>query len=292
MAFLIREYTSSTPRLPTALAVIPAAGGTVSVIVREGDTIPNGGGTFSKFDSFNIPWMHNGAVVFYGRGTSRSGIYEWSGGSLSMVVDSTTARPGGGTFSGTFGTEPVKDGQDYAFIYSSALYRKKNGTFSLVANSLTPVPGGTGNLSIYTSPSLRSGRLIFHATRSASPAEFGIYLHTDDGITPIVDTRTDFGTPGKVPVSYGLARSGAWVNDSAIAFRVTFSDKSTAIYKATFQPAAGEFTGRVVFTGPRTGTITVTSRSGYTYALLRTTTLTAADQQQVSSLAGTGNDLV
>lgn len=289
VAFLIREY-AFTPRLPSAVAVTSSGGGTVTVIAKDGDPVPNGGGTFSVFDGATYPYVHNGSVIFTGRSLSRRGIYEWTGGSLSVVVDQTMAKPEGGTFTGaTFGFEPVKSEPDYAFIANSALYRKRDGQFTLVANSVTPVPGGTGNLTTYTAPSFSNGRLVFLGSRGT--AEYGIYLNIDGTITPIVDKRTDFGTPGKTPVAYGLARSGAWAGDHAIGFRVTFSDNSTAIYKATFQPTDGKMDAHVVFTGPRTGTISVTSRTGYTYKLFRTLSL-AGDDEELVSKAGTGGSLV
>lgn len=287
VAFLIREAPLASPRLPSALAIAPSGGGTVSVIVKEGDQIPNSGGTFSVFDSFTTPYIHNGAVVFTGRSVSRRGIYEWLGGNLSVVVDSSMARPEGGTFSATtFGLEPVKAGQEYAFIGGSVLYRKRNAQIGLVGNSLTPVPGGTGNFSSYSAPTFSNGRLAFLASRGSD--EFGIYLDLDGTITQIVDKRTNFG--GKVPTAFGIAKSGAWVGDNSIAFRVTFSDNSTAIYKASFQPAPGRLESQVAFTGPRSGTITVASRTGYSYKLLRTATLTG-DDEELTVKAGTGANL-
>jgi hypothetical protein len=260
VAFLIREAPLASPRLPSSIALVPSGGGAVSVIVKEGDPIPNSGGTFSVFDSFTYPYIHNGTVVFTGRSATRRGIYEWAAGSLSVVVDSTMSRPEGGTFSATtFGLEPVKAGQEYAFMGGSVLYRKKNGQIGLVANNQTPVPGGTGNFSTYTAPTFSNGRLAFLASRGSD--EFGLYLDLDGAITPIVDKRTNFG--GKVPTAFGIARSGAWAGDNSIAFRVTFSDSSTAVYKATFQTAPGRLESLVVFNGPRSGTITVLSKTGY-----------------------------
>ncbi|RYD46327.1 MAG: hypothetical protein EOP85_07665, partial [Verrucomicrobiaceae bacterium] len=161
VAFLIREAAFATPRRPSAIGMVSSGGGTVSVIVKEGDPLPGNNGTFSVFDSFTVPFVNNGSVVFTGRSTTRRGIFEWQGGSLSVVVDATMARPEGGTFSAAFGPEPVKFGQDYAFIGGTALYRKKNGQIALVANSQTPVPGGTGNLATYVAPSFSKGRLLF-----------------------------------------------------------------------------------------------------------------------------------
>ncbi len=262
--------TNIAPAQPSS--IILWNGGSVSKIVAKGDPIPGSAATFQDFDSSMRPFATGGAVVFVGNGSGVSGIYEWSG-TLRKVVDSATPAPQGGTL-GTFfeSRSAVKSGGDYAFITGSSathLYKMVNNQLTLVASNSTPVPGGSGNFFNVFAPTIRNGSVVFLAWRDnqfAPPREYGIYTDFTGSIEPIVDLRTDFG--GKTPSSFSMNTGQAWQDDT-VYFQVTFTDKSDAIYKASFRPAVETLQSTVAFTSATTGTITVPSRTGYTYTLKR-----------------------
>ena len=297
VAFFINPYQFSTPPAKGAMALTSTSGSPITIIAREGDAVPNSGGTFNAFDLTARPWLDGGRVIFPGNGTLKRGIYEWNGSTLSAVVDSSMARPGGGTFSSTLPASfAVSSGTDYAFVTgtsSNALYRKSGSTFTLIASTATPIPGGTGNFFTFANPSLRNGRLIFIGFRDnqfSPPKEYGIYTDLAGTIDPIVDMRTSFGSPGKTVDIFEIANGRAWAGADTVYFTVHFTDRSSAIYRATFTPAAGTLASTTLFTGPRSGTITVPSRTGFNYMLRRSENLTTWSAP-VSTTPGTGNPI-
>lgn len=292
VAFMIQEDQFANPRLPTALAITDLSGTSVTLIAEEGDPVPDGGGTFREFETFTKPYADGGRVVFVGDGTSKRGIYEWTGSGLRTIVDSSAARPEGGTLSWSFQEGSViKDGSHYAFVEgssSSSLYKIIDGELSLVGNRSNDVPGGTGVFFNYFSPSLRNGNVVFLAGRNSQfspPKELGIYTDISGSIEPIVDIRTDFD--GKEIDSFDLALGSAWASDNSIYFKVDFTDNTAAIYRATFTTEADSLPSEVAFTGERSGSITVQTRAGFSYQLRRMTDLSTTGSI-VSTVSGTG----
>ncbi len=292
VAFLIRS-TDIAPAQPAS--IMYWQGGSITKIATRGDPIPGSASTFRNFDHSNLPFAEGGKVVFAGEGSGAAGVYEWSGGGLTKVVDSSTPAPQGGTLGSFFNQScVVKHGADYAFVTGSSnthLYKIANGQLSLVASNQTPVPGGTGNFFNFHSPTLRDGKVVFLGWRSnqfSPPLEYGIYTDLGGTVEPIVDVRTDFG--GRTPVSFSINPGHAWVDD-AVYFQVAFDNNTDAIYRATFRAAPDRLESEVVFTSPRSGTITVETEAGKTYTLKRSAALDRSTAETLSSQAGTGSPL-
>lgn len=293
VAFFINPYQFSTPPTKGAMAVTSLSGSPVTIIAQEGGTVPNSGGVFNAFEITARPYVNGASVVFPGSGTLRKGIYEWNGGALSTVVDTSMARPEGGTFSSaTFAGNVIAAGNDYAFTTGTsfnAFYKKTGGVFSLVASNATAIPGGSGVFHTFASPSLRNGKVAFIGLRDnqfAPPREYGIYTDLTGTIEPIVDLRTDFGYTGKTVSSFEMAPGKAWTATGTLYFNVIFTDKTEAIFRATFAPAPSSLASTTVFTGPRRGTITFPTQTGSTYTLRRTTNFQTSTV--VSTLPGNG----
>ncbi len=301
VAFMINPYQFSTPPLKGAVALTNTGGSPVTLIAQEGDAVPNSGGVFSAFDLTTRPWLHGGGrILFVGIGSLRRGLYEWNGGALTVVVDSSMARPEGGSFnSGFVASSAVAADGSYVFATGSsgnALYRKTGSQFTLIANTSTAVPGGTGNFFSFGTPSIRNGRIVCVASRVnqfSPPKEIGIYTDFAGTFDPIVDMRTDFtsyGFGGKTVDGYEIAPGRAWASDNSIHFLVSFTDKTEAIFRATFTPAAASLPATTVFNGPRSGTITVPTRTGFNYLLRRSEDL-ATWSAALSTTPGTGNPI-
>ena len=287
VAFRLRETPFTTPPQIMSLATVSASGGAVTIIANEGDVLPRGGGTIKKFDGSTLPYVHAGKVVFVAKGTAKNGIYEWSGGNFSTVVDSSMGSYGTFTVNGV-----AKQGSDYVFMTGqdrkgNAIYKIINGQVSLVANYQTLVPGGSGSFGEYRTPSIRQGKLLFHASNNnSSQVEQGIYTDINSSIEPIVDMRTNFS--GKTPQQMSIPIGCAWVGDDTTYIMVKFSDYTSAIYRATFTTtdSNSRLPSTVVFTGPKIGIISFPTIGGRTYTLYRSTDL--VDRSSLGFVYGNG----
>lgn len=275
--------------------VSPAAiawwqGGSISVLVTNG-TGPGSGtpmpSSADNFFSFSHPSMSaNGQVIFTGYGwTGRYGVYLWSAGQLSKVVDSSDTKPdtgapfGAGFLDGTI----VRDGNDTAFSHSgSDLYKIVNGQIALVANRFSTMPGLTNKFTGILYPSLQSGKVVF---QGSSALEVGIYTDYSGSLEKIVDLHTtlDGKTIKQFFVSQGYAFAG-----NKVYFTVLFTDNSYAVYSATL--SSGD--SGVNLAAQRNGAniaIQFPTVTGYTYDLQHSVTLASNSWQIVlTNIVGTG----
>jgi hypothetical protein len=115
-----------------------------------------------------------GNVVFNGAGISNWGMYRWSAGVLSKVVDNGTPAPGGGAFS--IVGQPAITGGRVAFQANigglDSIFSYNAGTISKVLSQTTTSPTGTifGSLS---NPTAFAGTTVFvsdGAAYTATPA--------------------------------------------------------------------------------------------------------------------------
>lgn len=90
-------------------------GGTLSLVANMNTNVPSGAGTFTN--NFNQPVVSGSNVAFYGQGVGSFGLYSQVGVTLSRIVDSSTAIPGG---TGNFTSFPFSNfslsGSTLAFI--------------------------------------------------------------------------------------------------------------------------------------------------------------------------------
>ncbi len=293
--FISRDGSNN---LPSGIARYDLAASQGQMIVLEGDEVPGGGGFFKTFPFPTLPVAEGGRIVFRGEGTTRSGLYEWTGASLRTVVDTATPLPeGGGNFLTFHGRGVAKDGGDYAFTsggpegLAEGVYKIVNGTMSLVANPATTAMIFPEPLTAFADISLRKGKVVFSASGGPlafPPAVQGIYTDHSGSLEAVVDLDTDFG--GRTPIYYLLMTGDAWETDDSILFQVEFDDHTSAIYRARLGEGGGN--GRLDFTvefhGPRRGTITVLhSRVGFHYTLRRSLA-PGAPGTPLITLSGTG----
>jgi uncharacterized protein YjbI with pentapeptide repeats len=76
--------------------IFTGAGGSLTTIVKKGDSTPLGG----TFDSVLDPTISGSTVAFLGTYAGGSGIFTGDGGALSSIVKTGDATPGGEVFSG------------------------------------------------------------------------------------------------------------------------------------------------------------------------------------------------
>ena len=208
---------------------------------RQNGVYSNVGGSLGVIaDSSNglggvsAPELDNGNVVFRGGG----GVYTNLGGSLRLVADTNTAIPGGAENFSDF-DRAVIDGDMIAFVGNTTgdssgiegVYLESGGILSAVVDDMTLIPEGAGFFTNF-SPlinhiSLDDGNIAFVA--EGSSGQMGIYLFSDETLSRIVDANMNFAA-GKSVETFWLSPEG--LSGTSIAFRITFTDKSTGVYLA------------------------------------------------------------
>jgi hypothetical protein len=152
--------------------------------------IPGGVGNFL---SFTVPSIDFGDVAFFGNGLSgQGGVYISSGGTLNVVVDTSTPIPGGtGNFT-SFGF-PSLDAGIVAFFGRGSpgqegVYLSSGDTLEVVADLSTPIPGGTGNFTIFGFPLLDAGIVAFIG--HGSSGQEGVYISSRGTLNVVADKST------------------------------------------------------------------------------------------------------
>ncbi len=220
-------------------------GGSLNVIADLNTPIPNGTGNFNRFEA---PTLDNGSVAFSGfRNVSleptQSGIYTNVGGSLNVIADLNTPIPNGtGNF--TSFSEPILDNKSVAFVgYAGSfspegIYTNLGDSLSVIIDRNTPIPDGTGNFTNFGRLSFNKGNIAFVNTAyvSSTPGSSfqGIYTTLGGELTKVIDINDSL--LGKTINSFSFGREG--LSGNQIAFGVTFSDRSQAIYIATLNPTS------------------------------------------------------
>jgi hypothetical protein len=169
-----------------------------NAVSRVADTttaIPNGTGTFINFGQ---PSISMGKLAFQGVGESaQEGIYNFtfSNGQLARVVNRTTVRPEGGTFS-SFG-DPALFTTSMAFVGQgggqTGAYSFANSQIISVVNSGTPIPGGTGNFTSFDN-TVSDGSNYFFIGRGVS--QMGIFRKSGSVISPVLTNHTEIPGTG------------------------------------------------------------------------------------------------
>jgi hypothetical protein len=173
-------------------------GGSLQAVANLGTPIPGGTGNFASFGGPSGQPVLNGASVAFGASGSGTqlGIYRWTGGTLSVVANTTTQQPGGtGPFENL--SSAAIDGSRVAFFgsrpnpgggFRTGLYLSDGGTVSIVADSTTPVPGGSGNFAGFGTPSLSGQTVVFTGLDGAG--DLGIYSSTVGQVSLLFNTNT------------------------------------------------------------------------------------------------------
>lgn len=162
-------------------------------VADKNTMIPGGTGNFTRF--FPPVPIGGDDVAFLAEGDSdQEGIYTSIGGTLAVVVDLSTAIPGGtGNFTG-LGFPVSLGGGDLAFIgfgssSQEGIYTFIGGTLSLVADLSTMIPGGTGTFIDLNGPvSLGGGNIAFVA--QGSSGQGGLYTFISSTLAVVADTST------------------------------------------------------------------------------------------------------
>ncbi len=129
--------------------------GFLSTVANRKTRIPNGKGTFMGFGS--CLGIDDKDVVFLGDGSeNQQGIYIYTGGLLSTVVDRNTPIPGGeGNFVG-FGSCAAIDHENVIFLgygnyNQQGIYSFINDSLFAIADFDTPIPRGKGTFTSFDS---------------------------------------------------------------------------------------------------------------------------------------------
>lgn len=260
---------------PTGQGIFTATGGAFQPIATTATAVPGSVGNFTSFSP--IVSLSDAGVAFLGSGPGTTGDYTNVTGSLTRIVDTTTAFPGGGTFtsasvSSLSGTTAVFSGGN-AGAPIGVFTKTGTAPITTVVNTSTPVPGGSGNFTVFadpssgpTAPTVSGSNVAFNGqgggrfgvyasiggtvrvvADNATPAPGGVGNFSSFGFTPMIDGSdvTFFG------VSSG--RPGVYLWSGASPIRV--ADTSTPVpggvgnfttFYTTATPLHG---GQVVFAG-------------------------------------------
>lgn len=184
--------------------LILESGGQLQIIARgafpAGDPAPDGG-TFFNFGQASINNL--GQVAFAGStiGGAGQGLYLYSGGQLSAMLDDFSPTPPGITL-GTFSLPSLNDNGQVAFFdqpfpQPNAFLFLSAANLALIAQDGDPAPGG-GNFSLpfpdpSFGPSLNvQGQIVFSADLSTGGE--AVYLYSQGTLTRVVgpgDTAPD-----------------------------------------------------------------------------------------------------
>jgi hypothetical protein len=208
--------------------IYKSVGGSLSVVADLTTPIPGGSGNFDI--DFGRPSIDGGNVVFPGDsgGVSTEGIYTDAGGSLSVVVDTSTTIPGSAsTFDGAY--EPSISGGNVAFggvassvSYEEGIYKSVGGSLSVVADLDTTIPGSSDTfLTFGSAPSISGENVAFVNDTVAD----GVYKDVGGSLSVVANWSTPipggsgnfFGFRGRLGPVFG-SQSGASISGENVAF--------------------------------------------------------------------------
>lgn len=207
--------------------------GTLQVVA---DTTMNVPGTSSPFSQLAINgelWANGDSVLFSGSGGGKFGIFSNEGGAVQMYLDqaafASTAIPNGtGNFSHFTKFDP--DGDDYAVVglagggAQAGVYTSIDGNLSLVADRNTIAPGLGTAFTSFGDIAMSDGSVVFTATG-------GVYTNVSGtlekvlGFSDLLDGKTIQNITAPT------------IQGGDIAFGVSFTDGSRAIYLSSYNPS-------------------------------------------------------
>lgn len=235
------------------------AGGTLSLVVRDGDAAP-GVGDGVSFIALDAPVLNNqGEVAFTGfltgpdiTSSNRSAIFSNTGGDLSLAVREGDAAPGteDGTSFDSLGDAELNDQGEIAFqaelrgdgvtnLNNSAIFSDAGGTLSLVARTGDAAPGTEDGVlfAFFGDPALNNqGEIAFEALLAGGNANnVGIFIESD-GILSLLLRKGDLVDLGDGDLATIIALS--FINDGfndagQLAFTASFSDGRDGFFLAT-----------------------------------------------------------
>jgi hypothetical protein len=196
LAFARADYSGPAP-VQDALYLF--RGARLSTIVDTSTPIPEGTGTFSDFEAFQLD---NDELAFIGRGAGpagQMGVYRTRQGALERVADLSMIAPGTAerfsvfwniafsqddvVFSAGYGP-PSSGLNDYA----GGLYRSRNGMLEVLTDSSRPSPSGYGNFAAFGQASISAGGVAFVGYGPNPEPHVGIYYLDPGGdLTTIAD---------------------------------------------------------------------------------------------------------
>lgn len=179
-----------------------ADGQTVSTVARTGQPSPDLNGNFNVFNSqialnTTSQVFETGLTGTLAGATDNSGIYQLSGGVLTILARAGQAVPeGGAVFRSFSGVIPrINRSGQTAFQCAtstslSALYRSTDGALRRMAYLGQPSPDGNGALGALSPPSLNNGgTLAFSATVSSTNSSlYGLFLADENGLSVLART--------------------------------------------------------------------------------------------------------
>ena len=216
----VAAFSGTSGGTSGARAVIRGDGGSLTTVAREGQTTPDGNGTFSNFGALSI--NESGQVLFSGFRTDTSngnfvdtGIYRGDGspGGLVQIAREGQAAPdGNGTFGSIDVSSPALNNAGQAAFRAeitgttggtgdgNGVFRGEGGALATIARTGQAAPDGNGTLAtISASPALNeSGQVAFNAeftgTSGGSSDAAGIFRGDGGALTTIA--RDGQAVPG------------------------------------------------------------------------------------------------
>jgi hypothetical protein len=198
---------------------------TLEKIIDSRDPVPGApGASWDDFLPFSDVALDGDEIAFIGSSSElegfRSGVYLRRGGSLQVVADSHTTRPGSGVPFEDFWRVTLDDGMlafvnEDRFAQRGGVYRYGDGGLQVIADHTTTVPGGEPNHFLsFGDVAVHQGAVLFGG---GTHYYFGVW-HQDglyraaggaltrvvDGATPIPGGSGNFALVGEV----GMDASG------------------------------------------------------------------------------------
>ncbi|HET9181114.1 MAG TPA: choice-of-anchor tandem repeat NxxGxxAF-containing protein [Candidatus Angelobacter sp.] len=219
--------------------ILLKSAGNLSIVAGFGDAMP-GGGTFLEGGN---PWLTStGDVVFRGVTTGTSGLFRYSGGSVSRLVSDGSVASSGDL---VFPDEPSANAAGnvvFVDILGNGLFLFSQGGIRKLVGLGDPAPGGD-IFSSFSSPTInQSGEVVFSA--SLASGNSGIYLLSGGNVSKVIasgDTFPDgaifFGTFGNPSLNdagdIAFAGSSDFVSDSGVFL---FSNGNLSVVVPAFTP--------------------------------------------------------
>lgn len=178
--------------------ILLKSGNNLSIVAAFGDATPDGG-IFLQTSSPSL--TSTGDVVFRGETTGRSGLFRFSGGSISQLVgDATFASSGDFVFPDSPSANAAGDVAFVSFI-GNGLFLLSQGSITKLAGPGDPAPGGDTFIS-FSSPAInKSGQVVFNAFLASGNT--GIYLASGGAITKVIATGDTFPDGAVFFVTFG-----------------------------------------------------------------------------------------
>jgi hypothetical protein len=171
-------------------------GGAITQIVREGQSAPDGNGTFLNI--YEPRGLDDaGRVVFTAEmagtsmpGSDDTGIFRGGGGPLTTIVRSGQLAPDGSSVFRGFSIDPVINGLGQAAFGASlindevGIYRGDGNVLTRIVRTGDPSPDGNGNFSFFFEPAINNhGQIAFKAilnnTVGGASDNAGVFLYDD-----------------------------------------------------------------------------------------------------------------